>query len=114
MAHFPRWIEDPTVDSIAMCVGYMEWVRKERKKGRDPILLPEKRHYPYIFVIEGVTKNASGIDLPWSKCTTINCERCRLGRNGYTFRWYSKKWEKTYMQHKREGTWAPGGPVKGY
>ena len=112
MAHLPRWIEDTTVDSSAMCIGYMHWVRKERKKGRDPILLPEIRHYPYIFVIEGVTVNASDVDLPWSKCTTVNCERCRLGKNGYKFRWYSKKWEKTYMQHKREGTgtWAPGGP----
>ena len=109
MAHFPRWIEHSTVDSAAMCIGYVEWVRKEHKKGRDPVLLPEIRHYPYDLLIGVEVKSASGIDLPWLPCATVNCERCQMGRSGYKFRWYSKMWEKAYMKLRREGSWAPGG-----
>ena len=109
MAHFPRWIENSSADSTAMSIGYMEWVRKERKNGRDPILLPEIRHYPYNALLDLITEPASGVDLPWLPCSTANCERCENKRGGFKFRWYSRQWNKIYMQCKRPGSWVPEG-----
>ena len=109
MAHFPRWIEHSSVDSAAMCVAYIRWIRKQHKKGEDPVLLPEIRHFPYDMGLGVELPCFSGTDLPWTPCATANCERCKVGKGGYKFRWYSKMWEKDYMKLRREGSWAPGG-----
>ena len=107
MADWPRWIENNTVDSSAMCIGYMEWVRIERSQGREPVLLPEIRHAPYGILMDFVVDNTSGVDLPWRLCMTEGCERCTTRRGGYKFRWYSHLWQDTYMKFKRPDSWQP-------
>ena len=101
MADLPRWIDDETVDSSAMCVGYIDWVRGERSNGRGPELLPEILHTPYLLV-----DNASGVNLPWLPCAKVACGRCMAGKGGYQFRWYSHKWHEVYMTHRRPGAWV--------
>ena len=101
MADWPRWIDDETVDSSAMCIAYIEWVRSERLSGREPELLPEVRHFPQ----EAFTC-LSGVNLPWIPCKTLACNRCLGERGGYKFRWYSHKWQEMYMNYKRPGSWV--------
>ena len=105
MADWPRWIDDETVDSSAMFIAYIDWFRSECLSGREPELLPERRHLPY-----QVWVDSSGVDLPWIPCQTVACNRCRIGRGGYKFRWYSQKWQEVYMHHKRPGSWV--GPSR--
>ena len=51
------------------------------------------------------------IDIPCPRGTI--CKRCREGRAGYTFRWFSVLWLDRYLYWRRDGTWLPGDP-EGY
>jgi hypothetical protein len=103
MADWPRWIDDETVDSSAMCIGYIQWVRSERLNGRETELLPEVKHLPH----QAFVDNCSGVNLPWIPCGTVSCDRCTREAGGYKFRWYSHQWQERYMQLKRSGSWVP-------
>ena len=105
MADWPRWIDDETVDSSAMCIAYITWVRSERKSGREPELLPEVKHFP-----ANSFPCATGVNLPWIPCNTVLCSRCASGRGGYKFRWYSQKWHGVYMNYRRPGSWVMAVP----
>ena len=102
MADWPRWIDDETVDSSAMCIGYIQWVRSERSNGRETQLLPEVKHLPH----GPFMNDCSGVNLPWIPCETVSCKRCMDGSGGYKFRWYSHNWQEMYMKHKRPGSWV--------
>ena len=112
MADWPRWIDDATVDSSAMAIAYIQWVRSERLSGREPELLPEVRHFPQVTAAETICQSSclSGVDLPWIPCTTLACDRCLGERGGYKFRWYSHKWQEMYRNYKRPGSWVVGVP----
>ena len=38
------------------------------------------------------------------------CWRCRIGKAGYTFRWFSCLWLDDYKRFRKDGTWLPGDP----
>ena len=102
----PRWVLSERVDSVAMLQAFQEW------RATDPDLslelqlvegLPVVNHCPGV-----PSPDWELIDIPCPRGTI--CKRCREGRAGYTFRWFSVLWLDRYLYWRRDGTWLPGDP----
>ena len=126
MAHLPRWIDSPIVDSSAMWLARHTLIRK-LKDERETIIMTiasardnelvelvrtgdalsvqineleslfEIRHAPF--------DSGPEPEYAWRQCTTADCARCASSRGGYKFRWYSRSWAKTDNESKRPGSW---------
>ena len=105
MAHFPRWVDSWRVDSVAMYGGYLAC--------RHGATEQEAADLDCLFSIEhtsawdGVAEcvPCPGGSIP---CVAEGCTRCLLGKGGYVFRWYDRRWERYYRDHARAGAWKPG------
>eukprot|EP00438_Fugacium_kawagutii_P022093 Skav219837 [mRNA] locus=scaffold859:193541:193897:+ [translate_table: standard] len=118
MADLPRWIHNSKVDSMAMLSAYIQWVGRELRRC-NPEAYPEGTR-----VIVGEEHHTLPTVMHWwdgmpslkvneKICTDSLCERCRVGRGGYQFRWYSANWYKDYLKMKREDSWKRGDPEDG-
>ena len=117
MAHFPRWISSPAVDSSAMLGAFTHWYGSATSEDRMRVQdLYTVEHYffntsgfPYIRPQMG-----DGHVMPRRPCSDSNCHRCIAGTGGYKFRWYDKRWADTYNRSRRKGSVdlpLPGGAV---
>ena len=106
----PRWIENTRFDSAAGYIAYELWFKKKLERHTlEEVLdlygigtcLPcivhrpveETPYFPYTAM---------------KTCRGVDCSRCKQGRSGYTFRWFSPHWMKDYAENKRKDSWAPG------
>ena len=107
MADWPRWILDSTVDSSAMLYAYTKWA--DAQPGHvEPLCVIEHR-MPETVEIAGfqiMPKKATTKGTFERPCTDLGCERCRTGRGGYQFRWYSAMWYDEYVRNARVGAWT--------
>ena len=102
MAHFPRWINYPEVDSSAMVAAHTTWYQQQLVA---PAPLPLIEH-----------RSPSSILTPGTysvPCAQEDCVRCLSGRGGYQFRWYSQTWYAHYVDLARPGAWTLTGPKQG-
>ena len=127
MAHFPRWISDARVDTVAMLLAYRQaaWERPENIQSfgcwgwlslvihRDPL---EGAGGPY----EGARVEDGVFTLEDEPGTVLvvcqgmpGCQRCENQWGGHIFRWFSMVWSKEYEEMRKEGSWAPGLHDKG-
>jgi hypothetical protein len=101
MAMPPIWIESNKVDSRAMLSAYLYRVQ------------PSDIHYGYLKMVSHKMIDCGGTRLTppavrEEECSAPECQRCREGRGGYQFRWYSPLWEEVYVRLARPGAWMPG------
>jgi len=106
MAHWPRWLDDTTVDSSAMAIAYSAWYKRQEPQ---PSLLPmfihqagPEREYMLASVQDPGTYEV--------QCRVPACWRCRTGKGGFAFRWYSRDWYDEYVRWARPGAWTQVGP----
>ena len=105
----PRWVLSERVDSVAMLQAFQEWRATDPELSLELQLsegLPVVNHSP-----EVPAPDWELIDIPCPR--PLFCQRCREGRAGYTFRWFSVLWLDRYLYWRRDGTWLPGDP-EGY
>ena len=102
-ADWPEWIDNDTVDSMAMLGAFLATpgIKDEPYYGK----LRMELHID----VEDVEPYPSPAYV-YAPCSTPieECNRCRDKRGGYKFRWYSKKWALKYMEIARK---APNGWV---
>ena len=91
MAHFPRWISSPIVDSQAMLNAFIHWYSSA--------VLEDRIRVHELYTIDHSTFPMSGMSvvqpcmadghvIPSRPCTESNCRRCSTGSGGYKFLWY--------------------------
>ena len=107
----PRWVLSERVDSVAMLSAFDEW------RSANPDMAEE------LGLVAGLPTIMHGNqeDIPGPDAALIEvpcprgarCWRCRIGKAGYTFRWFSCLWLDSYMDKQRQGSWLPGDP-EGY
>ena len=111
MAHFPRWINHPEVDSSAMVAAHTTWYQQQPVA---PTPLPMIDHRsPSSILIQGRQIAPQRIPTPGTysvPCAQEDCVRCLSGRGGYQFRWYSQLWYARYVDLARPGAWTLTGP----
>ena len=105
----PRWVLSERVDSVAMLQAFQKWRSSNPDMAKELGLvdgLPTIHHCP------GVPfPDVRVIEIPCPR--GVSCKRCREGRTGYTFRWFSCLWLGSYKSWRQDGTWLPGDP-EGY
>ena len=105
MAHFPRWIDDSSVDSQAMfsAVLWFQYSYPDQYElhGLQELFMVE--HKPYMDMVE--LNGERPLKHPWKACTQLHCKRCRDGQGGYQFRWYDTRWYAKYVELARKGSW---------
>ena len=114
MADFPRWVNDPKVDSTAMLSAYMNYVHKF-----PPGAEPDFAHHlwtidhimPFASGFEDLRPMVNDITIPSKPCTNPSCPRCLGGLSGYQFKWYHHEWYNSYVQMARPGSWRLHSPV---
>jgi len=112
MAHFPRWIDDETVDSTALYTAYLGVVTEVFQNRMDrPAWMSSQPSLPCEIHQGRVPRSAKQlncvvVDVP---CTTKNCQRCEKKLGGYKFRWYCADFENVYRQQAKAGAWMPDG-----
>ena len=102
----PRWIDDPTVDSQAMMQATLDF--RHRHPAQWDMMQLEKQLtcIEHCHRITGETR-IDPIGLKYIGCQGNDaCARCREGRAGYTFRWYSLCWHDAYVAQARKGAWG--------
>mmetsp|Transcript_2583 Transcript_2583/g.4410 ORF Transcript_2583/g.4410 Transcript_2583/m.4410 type:complete len:169 (+) Transcript_2583:48-554(+) len=106
----PVWIDDPTVDSMAMLgsfVGFLNQAPDNAELAKH-MGLTQVNHRSECMpgpMFPGIIR-----EVP---CTEEGCERCTTGRGGYQFRWYDRRWRGGYVRSKRPGTWEPPAEDEG-
>ena len=113
MAHFPRWIDHPDVDSIAMMADYTTWHHRQLVAPA-PLSVIEHRSPPSL-LIEGRLVTPQKVPTPGTysvPCAQEGCVRCLSGRGGYQFRWFSMLWYAHYVDLARPGAWTLTGPKR--
>jgi hypothetical protein len=93
----PRWIDDASVDSMAMYSAFLSVVNDSLEYKCRQLYIIHHRPGP-------------GICQPFPKriwCTDVGCRRCAEGFGGYQFRWYHPSWMAAYLRLKRPGAWMP-------
>jgi len=128
MAHLPRWVETPMLDSTAMLSAFLEFKTSNpavyESLGIDGHLTIIDHNSASIRRNDGMMEvdvyfappvearmaaEAVHVDgLRNVTCPEPGCQRCVTGRWGYTFRWYSPLWSETYEKIARPGSWKPG------
>ena len=86
-----------------MFTAYRTWRKKNPEMAREMGIYKGLRtvaHSPE----RGIDVDSMEIPCPRG----INCKRCREGRGGYTFRWFSCLWLEYYEDYRRDRTWLPG------
>ena len=102
----PRWVQASNVDTPAMYVAALMFRDQHPQKWK-------------ALQLEGnltIIEHRSWIGSPANNektfrsrpCTKVGCDRCYAGNGGYVFRWYSKLWEKAYIENARPNAWRPG------
>ena len=110
MAHWPRWIDDDTVDSAVMLGAYVRYIA-ERDRVGDPVPacfghLWTVEHRKVLSIWDVVaTPVEPPVALLHRQCNGVGCLRCQEGRGGFQFRWYCAAWAKYYNQQRRAGAW---------
>ena len=104
MAHWPRWVDEPTIDSTAMLSAYMKWAASATESELGATI-------PYLYTVEHLPVIAEagyigGIRMPAKVCDTPDCARCLTGASGYKFRWVDRRWLATYQELKRPGSFS--------
>ena len=98
-----------------MKMAYIQWLGQELRKA-DPAAYPEGSR-----VVVGEEHETLPTVVHWHSqlelkvnekiCEETGCERCRTGRGGYQFRWYSPLWYTDYLRGRtREDSWKLGDP----
>ena len=98
------WITNSRVDSIAMLSAYSKFKYTQRKY---------HEHLGIKDCLTCIVHACSENEPLFSIVTVIHCEqkgcqRCAIGRAGYTFRWFSALWRDDYLKFCRDGSWVPG------
>ena len=102
----PKWALSERVDSRAMFSAFQEWRSANPDMAKELGLvngLPTINDCP-----EVPFPDARVIEIPCPR--GMSCRRCREGRTGYTFRWFSCLWLDNYTSWRRDRTWLPGDP----
>ena len=110
MAHFPRWIDDSTVDSAAMLGAFLHYkgsTSGEEREALNQLWTVEHQSCPVIHIggQAVMPREVNPPDLLQRQCTRANCVRCESKRGGYEFRWYDARWYPCYLGTMREGAW---------
>ena len=112
MGDFPRWVDREDVDSQAMLSAYMWYVGgAQAELSAEPgewmpswwghLTLINHRVDPW----PGAIVRPAVQGLAERDCDKRACSRCRSGRGGYQFRWYSPYWAGQYNKLRRPGAW---------
>ena len=102
MAHLPRWVEHPRLDSSAMLSAYLEWTK-------DATLTELADTVPHLWLIEHAPAETpaptiNGVSMPQRICATVGCRRCLSLRGGYQFKWTDRRWLAYYERCRRPGS----------
>ena len=109
MAHYPRWIEEDTVDTVAMYMAYLAYRQHcspREQAALDALTIVQhkasvaKELFP---IVNDLTQIGP---LRHTQCTLEKCPRCMGGRGGYQFRWYDSRWYAEYVRTKRPYAWV--------
>ena len=107
----PRWIDDPTCDSLVMLAAYVKYHSGLIGTGAvgvgkfDDLYMIV--HRPDAAPAPALDLGAGPVPLPTRNCQAPHCLRCREEMGGYQFKWYHPAWEDFYMEHRRLGSWSP-------
>ena len=110
----PRWIEDPTCDSMAMLGAYFEYHRTLGPNDVKACCFTDLYmvvHRPDDTPAPAIRLSGQFVHIPTRLCDTPGCRRCAEGIGGYKFRWYHIAWEELYMRARRPGAWVPGADL---
>ena len=104
MAHFPRWVDEPTVDSGAMLCAYLQWSRGATFHELEDTV-------PFLWTVEHSPFLASptsinGVRIPTKACNTVGCARCANKGGGFQFKWADRRWMPFYERIRREGSFS--------
>ena len=97
---WPIWIDNPRVDSSAMCRAYQECAR------------PEHRWFGKLTMEFHRNKHDADISTTvprcclMAKCSDLSCFRCEIKQGGYKFRWSHPLWAANYERWKADGAWS--------
>ncbi len=110
MAHFPRWIDDSTVDSAAMHSAFLHYkgsTSGEEREALNQLWTVEHQRSAVIHIgcLAVMPTEVNPPDLLQRPCTEANCLRCESNRGGFQFRWYDARWYPGYLGAKRDGAW---------
>ncbi len=93
----PRWIDDASVDSMAMYSAFLSVLSDSLKyKCRGLYII---HHRP------GPSSCPPFPEPIW--CTDPGCRRCVENSGGYQFCWYHPSWMAAYLRLKRPRAWMP-------
>ncbi len=121
LAHLPRWIDDPTVDSAAMLHAFLCYKKGASREEREALNLlwcieHQSSEIVHIGCLAVHPTRVDPPDLRQRQCTQDGCERCAGRQGGYQFRWYDARWFPVYLEARRpdawpqEARWATGFP----
>ena len=90
---------------MAMHGGYLQCLKQATGKAHADLLCLYYIEHTNLW--DGV---AARIETPGlsERCQAERCGRCLLGKGGYEFRWYDRRWDKSYRENARVGAWMPG------
>jgi hypothetical protein len=113
MAHFPRWVQSDSLDSLASFSAYRTYLQQCDDEGR----LQEALELRQLWSVchgrqpspwDAVAKHVSaGLE---RACYLEPCRRCRLGLGGWSFRWMDARWYDAYLVNARSGAWSYSFP----
>ena len=108
MAHLPRWVNDPTVDSSVMLTAFLSWSGATDAAESDELVrslwIIDPASTPFADFATRIPVQVRGIPLPIRRCVSPGCERCTLLRGGYQFRWFDRRWLDHYERNKKPGS----------
>ena len=97
---WPVWIDNPRVDSSAMCRAYQECARPEHRWfGKLTMEFHSNIH-------DADISTAVPRCCLMAKCSDRSCFRCEIGQGGYKFRWSHPSWVANYELRKAAGAWS--------
>ena len=114
MGDWPRWIDDPNVDSSAMYSAFLSYEcrMQSHEEIRAGAYRPVWSGHLKMIIHKlgtddclGAFRVSDGGHVKETPCRQMGCRRCEEGRGGYQFKWYSRYWAKEYNKMKRPGAW---------
>ena len=105
MAHFPRWIDHPGVDSAAMLTAFLNWAETAPPEEQLEVeCLYTVNHAMDMMGVQHLKPRLpTGVGMRSVQCNAANCRRCTNLYGGYQFRWYDSRWVDAYNRGRRKG-----------